>query len=51
MARTLEGRVRELLSQIQAEGLYKRERVITSAQTGRIRVVSQSSKRAMGESW
>ena len=47
MAPTLEYRVRELLSQIQAEGLYKRERVITGAQAGRIRVVSQSSEREL----
>jgi glycine C-acetyltransferase len=47
MAATLEGRVRELLSQIQAEGLYKRERVINGAQAGRIRVVSQDSEREL----
>lgn len=47
MAPTLEGRIRELVSQIQAEGLYKRERVITGAQAGRIRVVSQSSEREL----
>jgi glycine C-acetyltransferase len=44
---TLQGRVRELLSQIEVEGLYKRERVIASAQAGRIRVVSQSSEREL----
>lgn len=47
MALTLEGRIRELLSQIGAEGLYKRERVINSAQAGRIRVVSHSSEREL----
>ena len=47
MAPTLEGRIRELVSQIQAEGLYKCERVITGAQAGRIRVVSQSSEREL----
>ncbi|MDH2406140.1 glycine C-acetyltransferase [Bradyrhizobium sp. SSUT18] len=47
MAATLEGRIRELLSQIQADGLYKRERVINSAQAGRIRVVSQDSEREL----
>ncbi|TYO61880.1 glycine C-acetyltransferase [Bradyrhizobium hipponense] len=45
MAPTLEQRVRGLLSQIEAEGLYKRERVINSTQAGRIRVVSQASER------
>jgi glycine C-acetyltransferase len=47
MAATLEDRIRVLLSQIQAEGLYKRERVINSAQAGRIRVVSQDSEREL----
>ncbi|MBR0803511.1 glycine C-acetyltransferase [Bradyrhizobium japonicum] len=47
MAPTLEGRIRELLSQIQAEGLYKHERMITGAQAGRIRVVSKSSEREL----
>ena len=47
MAPTLEGRIRVLLSQIEAEGLYKRERVINSAQAGRIRVVSQASEREL----
>lgn len=47
MSPTLQGRIRELLSQIEAEGLYKRERVINSAQAGRIRVVSQSSEREL----
>jgi glycine C-acetyltransferase len=47
MSPTLEGRIRELLSQIEAEGLYKRERIITSAQGGRIRVVSPSSEREL----
>ena len=36
-----------LLSQIEAEGLYKREQVINSAQAGRIRVVSQASEREL----
>jgi glycine C-acetyltransferase len=47
MAPNLEGRIRELLSQIEAEGLYKRERVINSAQAGRIRVGSQASEREL----
>ncbi|MBR0749682.1 glycine C-acetyltransferase [Bradyrhizobium japonicum] len=47
MAPTLEGRIRELLSQMQAEGLYKHERMITGAQAGRIRVVSKSSEREL----
>ena len=47
MAPTLEDRIRVLLSQIQAEGLYKRERVINSAQAGRIRVISQASEREL----
>lgn len=47
MAPTLEGRIRVLLSQIEAEGLYKREQVINSAQAGRIRVVSQASEREL----
>ncbi|UWU80518.1 glycine C-acetyltransferase [Bradyrhizobium huanghuaihaiense] len=47
MAPTLEGRIRGLLSQIQAEGLYKHERMITGAQAGRIRVVSKSSEREL----
>lgn len=47
MAPILESRIRELLSQIEAEGLYKRERVINSAQAGRIRVVSTSSEREL----
>lgn len=47
MSPTLEGRIRELLSQIETDGLYKRERVITSAQAGRIRVGSQSSEREL----
>lgn len=38
MAPTLNNRVRELLSQIEAEGLYKRERVITSPQWSEIEV-------------
>ncbi|WP_314955702.1 glycine C-acetyltransferase [Bradyrhizobium cosmicum] len=45
MAPTLEQRARGLLSQIEAEGLYKRERVINSAQAGRIRVFSRASER------
>lgn len=44
MAPRLEERIRVLLSEIEAEGLYKRERVI-SAQAGRIRVVSQAPER------
>ena len=47
MAPTLEDRIRVLLSQIEAEGLYKRERVINSAQAGRIRVISQASEREL----
>ncbi|MGY8676660.1 glycine C-acetyltransferase [Bradyrhizobium sp. UFLA05-153] len=47
MASTLAGRVRELLAQIETEGLYKRERVITSAQAGRISVGWQSSEREL----
>ena len=47
MIPTLEVRVREVLSQIEAEGLYKRERTISSAQAGRIRVVSQASERKL----
>jgi hypothetical protein len=47
MTPTLEVRVRELLSQIEADGLYKRERTISSAQAGRIRVVSQASEREL----
>lgn len=47
MSPTLQGRIRELLSQIEADGLYKRERVINSAQAGRIRVVSHSSEREL----
>jgi glycine C-acetyltransferase len=38
MAPTLESRVRELLLQIETEGLYKRERVITSPQSSEIEV-------------
>ena len=38
MAPTLKDHVRELLSQIEAEGLYKRERVITSPQSAEIEV-------------
>jgi glycine C-acetyltransferase len=45
MAPTLEGRVRELLSQIEAEGFYKRERVISGPQAGRVRVGSRASER------
>ena len=47
MIPTLEVRVREVLSQIEAEELYKRERTISSAQAGRIRVVSQASERKL----
>jgi glycine C-acetyltransferase len=47
MTPTLEVRVRELLSQIEADGLYKRERTISSAQAGRIRVVSQATEREL----
>ncbi|UPK31184.1 glycine C-acetyltransferase [Bradyrhizobium sp. 195] len=47
MTPTLEVRVRELLSQLVADGLYKRERRISSAQAGRIRVVSQASEREL----
>ena len=47
MTPTLEVRVRELLSQIEADGLYKRERTISSAQAGRIRVLSQASEREL----
>lgn len=47
MTPTLEVRVRELLSQIEADGLYKRERTISSAQAGRIRVVSQAAEREL----
>ncbi|WP_123145959.1 glycine C-acetyltransferase [Mesorhizobium delmotii] len=38
MAPTLKDHVRELLSQIETEGLYKRERVITSPQSSEIEV-------------
>ncbi|MBZ9992880.1 glycine C-acetyltransferase [Mesorhizobium sp. BH1-1-4] len=38
MASTFNNRVRELLSQIELEGLYKRERVITSPQSSEIEV-------------
>ena len=38
MASTLEDRIRELLSQIETEGLYKRERVISSTQSATIEV-------------
>lgn len=45
MAPTLDSRVRELLAQIEAEGLYKRERMLNSPQSGRIRVGSQTGDR------
>ncbi len=45
VAPTLEGHVRELLSQIEADGLYKHERVIQSPQGGRVRVGSRASAR------
>lgn len=45
MSPTLNDRVRELLSQIEAEGLYKRERIINSPQTGRIRAGAGDSER------
>ncbi|BCH32984.1 2-amino-3-ketobutyrate coenzyme A ligase [Mesorhizobium sp. L-8-10] len=38
MAMTLEGHIRELLSQMEADGLYKSERVITSPQSAEIEV-------------
>ena len=38
MASTLEDRIRELLSQTETEGLYKRERVISSTQSATIEV-------------
>ena len=38
MALTLEDRIRELLSQTETEGLYKRERVISSTQSATIEV-------------
>lgn len=40
-------RTRELLSQIEAQGLYKRERLINGAQAGRIRVTSQTLEREL----
>ncbi|RWO56969.1 MAG: glycine C-acetyltransferase, partial [Mesorhizobium sp.] len=38
MSPTLKDHVGELLSQIETEGLYKRERVITSTQSAKIEV-------------
>ncbi|RZN10397.1 glycine C-acetyltransferase [Bradyrhizobium genosp. SA-3] len=40
-------RSRELLSQIEGQGLYKRERLINGAQAGRIRVASQTFEREL----
>lgn len=45
MARNLETRVQDLLAQIEIDGLYKRERLISSPQSGRIRVVSSGVER------
>lgn len=47
MEASLEHRAREVLAQLAAEGLYKRERVIGSAQGGRIRVESEGRSREM----
>jgi len=40
-------RSRERLSQIERQGLYKRERLINGAQAGRIRVTSQNLEREL----
>lgn len=45
MTSTLEGRAVELLAGIEAEGLFKRERLIGGAQAGRIRVRREGADR------
>ncbi|MGI6852140.1 glycine C-acetyltransferase [Mesorhizobium sp. 1B3] len=45
MGSDLEDRIRRVLSEIEAEGLHKRERVLSSRQSGRIRITRDGTDR------